>query len=62
MTTPTAGVPRSVALAEELRGHIAAVLDLNGVSLSRTLELIKSRVNGATSDQLFAAAVACAPG
>jgi phage shock protein A len=45
-------------LNDEVCGHLADVLDLSGVSVGRTLELIKHRVNGAAPGQLLAAAVA----
>jgi predicted RNase H-like nuclease (RuvC/YqgF family) len=45
-------------LIDELTGRVAAVLALDGLSLSRTLELIKSRAGRANPEQTLAAAVA----
>jgi DNA anti-recombination protein RmuC len=45
-------------LAEEIAGHIADALATNNISASFTLNLIRRRVNGASSDQLLTAAIA----
>jgi hypothetical protein len=44
-------------LTEEIRGHVASVLALDGISISRTIDLIRSRTNGTGQDQLLTAAL-----
>jgi hypothetical protein len=53
---PPANVERDM-LTEEIRGHVASVLALDGISIGRTIDLIRSRANGTGQDQLLTAVV-----
>jgi hypothetical protein len=57
MSSPTAETTGKEPRGHELRGHIADVLARSGLSVSYTLGLIQRRANGASSEQLLAAAI-----